>query len=51
MLISMVILVINIIVGIGNKDKRLLDELMSGTIYLSYKKIRDFSSLEEENHE
>lgn len=51
MLISMVIFVINIIVGIGNKDKRLLDELMSGTIYLSYKKIRDFSSLEEENHE
>lgn len=51
MLISMVIFVINIIVGIGNKDKRLLDELMSGIIYLSYKKIRDFSSLEEENHE
>lgn len=51
MLISMVIFVINIIVGIGNKDKRLLDELMSGTIYLGYKKIRDFSSLEEENHE
>ena len=52
MLISMVILVINIVTGIANKDKRLLDELMSGTIYLSYKNVRDFSdALKEGEHE
>ena len=52
MIISMFILVANIVIGISNKDKRLLDELMSGTIYLSYKKIRDFSdALEETSHE
>ena len=52
MLISMVILVANIVTGIVNKDKRLLDELMSGTIYLSYKNVRDFSdALKEGEHE
>ena len=52
MLISMVILLINIVSGIANKDKRLLDELMSGTIYLSYKNVRDFSdTLKEDEHE
>lgn len=52
MLISMVILLANIVTGIANKDKRLLDELMSGTIYLSYKNVRDFSdALKEGEHE
>lgn len=52
MLISMVVLVANIVTGIVNKDKRLLDELMSGTIYLSYKNVRDFSdALKEGEHE
>lgn len=52
MLISMVILVANIVTGIVNKDKRLLDEIMSGTIHLSYKNVRDFSdALKEGEHE
>ncbi len=48
-LISMFILVINIVFGIINKDKRLLEEYISNTILLEYKKVRDIDSIVNKN--
>lgn len=48
-LISMFILVINIVFGIINKDKRLFEEYISNTILLEYKKVRDIDSIVNEN--
>lgn len=48
-LISMFILVINIVFGIINKDKRLFEEYISNTILLEYKKVRDIDSIVNKN--
>ena len=48
-LISMFILVINIVFGIINKDKRIFEEYISNTILLEYKKVRDIDSIVNKN--
>ncbi|MBO8428214.1 MAG: RDD family protein [Firmicutes bacterium] len=48
-LISMFILVINIVFGIINKDKRLFEEYISNTILFEYKKVRDIDSIVNKN--